>query len=154
MAECLLVMTDKGHLLPLDGSLSKMQPGEVIRVKYSFARNPKFHGKMFALFKFAFDAMPDPEPIDHRGLKVQPLKDFETSRKFLTVQAGFFDVIMLPNGEARLQAKSLSYANMDNEEFERVYSAVIDVVLSYLPDAYGFDSEKLDAAIDNLMRFA
>lgn len=152
MSECLLVMTGKRYLLPLDGALANMKPGEVLRVKYSFARNPQFHRKVFALFKFAFDAIAEPEPVSFRGAMVQPIKDFDVTRKFLTVQAGFFEVVMLPNGEARLQAKSLSFASMDNEEFERVYSAVIDVVLSFLP--YKMSGEQLDNAINNLMGFA
>lgn len=152
MGECLLVMTDKGYLLPIDDGLSNMKMGDVIRVKFSFARNPMFHRKMFALLKFACDALPDPEPIQHRGITIYPERDFDTNRKFFIVQAGFYDVIGLPNGEVRTKAKSLSYASMDNKEFSKVYSAVINVVLKFLP--FVMSAEELDASVNNLMGFA
>lgn len=152
MGECLLVKTDKGHFLPLDGALADVSAGEVIKVKYSLARNPKFHRKMFALFKFVIDALPDPEPVKVHGVMVTPKLDFDTARKFLTVKAGFYDVIMLPDGTCRLQAKSLSYASMDNEEFARVYSAIIDVALQFLP--YAMTGEELNKSVNNLMGFA
>lgn len=155
MPELLLAkINDEGHFAPVGGdieAIEKLVNGEVIKVKWTLARNPRFHRKMFALFRFAFDAMPEPSPVMHNGVEVQPQKDFDMSRKFLTVQAGFYDVVGLPDGSVRLQAKSLRYAAMDQEEFRRVYSAVIDVVLSFLP--YRMTGQELDKAVENLMRF-
>ena len=151
MAECQLVKTDKGVFVPLGNEFDAVAAGEVITCKYSFARNPRFHRKMFALFKFVFDALPEPEPIQFRGNEITPLLNFDVARKELTIMAGFYEVVGKIDGSAKAVAKSLSYASMDNEEFAKVYSAVIDVALRVLP--YSMTKEQLDKSIEDLMRF-
>ena len=82
---------------------------------------------------------------------VEPLRDFDTARKELTVMAGFYDVVSKLDGSVKLLAKSLRFASMDNEEFAKVYSSVIDVALKVLP--YTMTGRELDDAVENLMRF-
>ena len=129
-----------------------VQPGEVITCKYSFVRNPAFHRKMFALFTFVFDALPEPSPIKYRGADVVPLRDFETARKELIVLAGFHEMVVKLDGTVKLIAKSISYARMEQDEFQALYSAVIDAALRVLP--YKMTGSELDKAVDDLMRFA
>lgn len=150
MSECQIFKTDKPNLfMAMDDALDSVQPGEVITVKYRKARNPRFHRKAFALFKFLFDALPEPDSIKFRGHDVVPVKDFDTVRKELTVMAGFYEVVGRVDGSVKLTAKSLSFASMDDEEFGRVYSALIDVGLRILP--YTMTGEELERAADNLI---
>ncbi|EED0778305.1 DUF1367 family protein [Escherichia coli] len=53
-------------------------------------------------------------------------------RKNLTILAGFYDVVTTIRGEVRYRAKSLSYANMDQDEFERCYNAMINAALKHV----------------------
>lgn len=152
MAECQLVKTDKNTFVPMGDELNAVQPGEVITVKYSFVRNPAFHRKMFALFNFVFDALPEPSPVIYRGKSIVPLRDFDTARKELIILAGFHEMVIKLDGTVKLKAKSISYAKMDNEEFKKLYSAVIDAALKVLP--YEMTGEQLDHNIEQLMRFA
>jgi len=150
MAECMIVKTDKPNLfMAMDDSLQAIQPGEVITVKYSKARNPRFHRKAFALFKFIYQALPEPEVINFRGADIVPTKCFETVRKELTVMAGFYDVVGKVDGTVKLTAKSLSFASMDEDEFRNVYSALINVGLQVLP--YTMTGQELDRAVEALM---
>lgn len=150
MPECQIVKTDKPNMfLAMDDSLKTIQPGEVITVKYSKARNPRFHRKAFALFKFIFDALPEPDPVNFRGHDIVPAKDFETVRKELTIMAGFYDVVGKVDGSVKLTAKSLSFASMDEDEFRQVYSALIDVGLRVLP--YSMTGDELERAVENLV---
>lgn len=147
-----MVKTDKGVFIPLDDSLKSVQAGEVISVKYSVVRNPKFLRKAFALFNFVFDALPEPEPIKFKGQMIAPLRDFDTARKELIIMAGFHEMVIKLDGTVKLKAKSISFAKMEEDEFSRLYSALIDTALRVLP--YTMTAEQLDNSVNQLMGFA
>ena len=56
-------------------------------------------------------------------------KQFDTFRKNLTVLAGFREVSYTIDGRMRVDAQSLSYGNMEQDEFERCYSALINAAM-------------------------
>lgn len=150
MPDLLLVKTDKPRIFEaMDESLDNVQPGEVIRGKFTFARNPTFHNKMFVLFRYIFNQLPDPEPVEFDGQLITPERDFDVTRKQLTIMAGFYDTVATLDGRVAPKAKSLSYAKMESDEFRRVYSAVIDVGIRVLP--YNITGEELDRVIENLV---
>lgn len=150
MAECMIVKTDKPNLfMAMDDALQSIQPGEVLKVKYSKVRNPRFHNKGMKLFRFVFDALPDPNQVSYRGALITPLKDFDTVRKELTIKAGFYEIVGKIDGSVKLEAKSLSFSSMEEDEFKKVYSALIDVALQVLP--YTMTGQELDRAVETLM---
>jgi hypothetical protein len=55
------------------------------------------------------------------------------------------------NGEAKARAKSIAFGNMAEDEFERVYSAVADVILQRVLRNY--TREDLDRVVDEVLRF-
>lgn len=62
-----------------------------------------------------------------RGEKVGAvLQSKEAFRKWLTIEAGYFDVYETPSG-IRKEAKSISFAQMDQEAFNEFYRACFDV---------------------------
>lgn len=94
----------------------------VAKVKKS--RNPSFHRKVFAFFKFCFDHWAsDREFMDERG-------QFEVFRNHLTVLAGYYDPYYTIKGETRIEAKSLAYENMSEEEFQSCYVALVNAATS------------------------
>ena len=152
MPEIYLVKTNGNTLIPLDtDSLKGIANGEIIKVKWSKVRNYKFHKKMFALFNFINDALPELSPVKVKGIMVEPIRSLETTRKELVIMAGFYEVEGKIDGSVKLVAKSLSYGSMSNEEFEKVYSALIDVALRVLP--YSLSEEELENSINNLVGF-
>ena len=68
------------------------------------------------------------------------LQSMEAFRKWLTVEAGYFDVYETPAG-IRKEAKSISFAQMDQEAFDAFYRACFDVVWNMMLSAK-FPSEE------------
>lgn len=60
------------------------------------------------------------------------LKDFEVFREWVTIQAGFFTIHINPDGSRWIRAKSISFANMDDAEFEGLYKSVLNVLWNYI----------------------
>ena len=151
MTELLLIRTpdgfrpnsiDDAHLL------KRWKVGELAMINVTKPRNSLFHRKFFALLDVAFDAWEPPEQ-EYKGMRVQ--KNRERFRKDLVIAAGFYDVVANIKGEVRAEAKSISFANMDDIEFEKVYSKIVDVVLQTILTRY--TREDLDRVIEQVLGF-
>lgn len=153
MTEIILIKTPSGALIPADPQateyIAKLKIGQGVKTKVTKVNNPAFHRKMFVLFNLAFDAW-EPGEKEYKGIPV--LKEFERFRKDLVILAGYYDTSIDLNGNVRLQAKSLNFASMEQDEREKVYSAVINVVLSRILTNYGRDD--LEDVLARLMEFA
>lgn len=122
-----------GVFVPADdmtaGKLMKFRNGEVYPVEVKLSRNPQFHRKAFAFFKFCFEywrgEKADLEFMDESA-------QFNTFRKNLTVLAGYKDITYTIDGRMRVEAKSLSYGEMEQPEFEECYSALINAALKHI----------------------
>ena len=130
MAEILLIKIPTGALVPADAEsaeyLKKHKIGQGFRAKIIRARNILFHRKFFALLNYAFDTW-EPEERTYKGQVVA--KNFDQFRADITILAGYFETSVRLDGSVRVSAKSISFATMDEDEFEKLYSAVIDVLL-------------------------
>ncbi|OKP29407.1 DUF1367 family protein [Serratia fonticola] len=114
------------HDLP---RLTKFKNGEVYTADIKLTRNPAFHKKMFAFFGFCFAHW----AAENAGYECSDeYTQKEEFRKNLTILAGFFDVVTTIKGETKVRAKSLAYANMEPDEFERCYSAMINAAIKHL----------------------
>lgn len=103
--------------------LGKFKTGVAYPVEIKRSRNPDFHGKVFAFFNFCFEHWSgDREFMDEAG-------QFDVFRRHMTVLAGYYDTFYNIAGEVRIEAKSISYANMEQQEFEELYSALIRVAV-------------------------
>ena len=60
------------------------------------------------------------------------LKHFESFREWATIQAGFYDEYQMPDGSRRRVAKSISFASMDDSQFNGVYKSVLNVLWNYI----------------------
>lgn len=49
-------------------------------------------------------------------------------RSWVIVEAGHFDAIQLPDGTLKKHPRSISFANMDELEFQQLYKAALDVL--------------------------
>ena len=130
MATISVMKAPNGSLVPADTQsadlVAKMKVGQGLELSFKRNRNVKFHRKFFSLLNYAFDAW-EPEERTYKGISVG--KNFDQFRRDVTILAGFYDASFRLDGEVRLTAKSISFSNMDEEEFERLYSSVIDVLL-------------------------
>ncbi|MGX2956410.1 DUF1367 family protein [Ursidibacter arcticus] len=124
-----------GTFVPLEErdlpALQGFKNGEIYPVEIKRMRNPAFHRKVFAFFNFCFEHW----SADKTEWKYfDERKQFDTFRKHLTVLAGYKDVTYTIDGRLRVEAQSLSYGNMDQDEFEQCYSALINAALK---DVFG-----------------
>ena len=131
--------------------LVNAQPGELIDVAMAFPRNPQFHRKFFALLNLGFEAW---EPgAKFRAYKGEVIaKDFDQFREDVTILAGHYQQIFNLDGGMTLRAKSISFANMDDAEFEKVYSSVVDVMLAKVLTNYA-GREEIDSVVQKIMGF-
>ena len=153
MADIFLVKTPNGSLAPADGKsaeiLMNQKVGQGFRVKLTKVRNIRFHRKFFALLNYAFDTW-EPEEKEYKGEPVQ--KNFDQFRRDITILAGFYETAVRLDGAVRVTAKSISFANMEEDEFEELYSKVIDVLLQRV--FIGQTKHDIDTVVNNILAYA
>lgn len=119
-----------GILIPASDAdeekLTKFHTGEIYPVELKGSRNPAFHSKMFVFFSFCFQYW----KCDREFLS--EAKQLEVFRKNLTVLAGFYDEFWTIKGTLRIEAKSLAYSNMEPDEFEECYKAMINAAITHI----------------------
>lgn len=134
-------------------AIRKFKVGAVVVVEARQMRNGPFFRKWWALAKVAFDLWTELcEMPEHKGEKIEP--NFERFRKDLTILAGHFHYVANINGDVRAEADSLSWASMDEEKFEQLYSTTIDKILSKVLAGRGVTEEQLREMVDRVMEFA
>lgn len=132
---------------------TKIKLGSLVFAKVHQPRNPAFHRKMFALFTYAYDYWSETAPgATYKGEKVLP--DFDRFRKDITIIAGFHHAVVNLRGEVRMEADSLSLGSMSAEEFEKLYSAVINVLLQRVFTGKTWSEEQLRSIVDGLVEFS
>ena len=114
--------------------LRRVKAGELIKATFTKPRNPRFHRLFFALVQIAFDAWEVPGGTKHAGMLVQ--KNLDQFRKDLIIAAGYYDVTCNIQGTIRAEARSMSFASMDETEFHELYSKVADVILQQILTNY------------------
>jgi hypothetical protein len=129
--EILVVRTINNLLKPaFDEDLEhfkKLPKDGYFEIKYTKKRNVRFHRKFFALLKIAFE-----NQSDYRLM--------EDLRRDLTITSGHYEeVVNKITGEVYKKAKSISFSNMDEAEFNEIYNDVKEVVVKWL----GIDNEQL-----------
>ncbi|EKO3657449.1 DUF1367 family protein [Vibrio metschnikovii] len=148
------LVKDMGGFKPLgtdDSELMRKIPlGSLIECEYSKKRNPLFHRKFFALLNLGFEYWNPPE-ADWRGFKA--VKNFDVFREQVTILAGFREVTYNLDGSVKVKAKSISFANMDDPQFEEVYSKVLDVIWNKIMTTVFDDKRDLENAVNQLMNF-
>ena len=125
--------------------LEKFKTGEVYPVEVRLARNPAFHGKVFKFFTFCFEHW----SADKTDERFKPTAaQFDTFRKNLTVLAGYKEVTFTIDGRMRVEAKSLSFGNMEQTEFEECYSSLINAAIRHI-----FNNTKNPNTLNQLQSF-
>ena len=152
MAKIVLTKTPGGALVPVDqigtDYIAKMKVGAGVSVTIVKHNNLGFHKKMFALTNFAYENW-EPSEKEHKGVPIE--KNFDQFREDLTILSGHYETRIRLNGEIRYIAKSWSFASMEDDEKERLYNGIINVVLKYILTNY--KREDLDEVIEQLLAF-
>ncbi|MFY0655049.1 MAG: DUF1367 family protein [Cyclobacteriaceae bacterium] len=111
----------------------KIKVGEPYQCDIKQPRNYKFHRKFFALINMVFQNQDVFINIDHL-------------REELTKAAGYYDTYINHKNITCYKAKSISFTNMNQEEFEGLYDRFLDVIV----EAFKWDKQTIE---DNLNDF-
>lgn len=120
----------------------------MLRADFKHVRNYRFLKKFMALIRFAYDQW-EPAEKTYQGQVIQ--KNFKRFRQDITILAGYYDSTTTVWGATRLEAQSISFARMSAEDFEKLYSAAIDVILKHV--LKNFTRSDLDAVVAELMGY-
>ena len=116
-------------------ALERFKNSEQYEIEIKLTRNPQFHAKVFKFFQFCFEHWKsDREFMNEAG-------QFDVFRKNLTVLAGYYDTYYTIKGDARIEAKSLAFSSMAQDEFEGCYQALIAAAMRTIFNGCGHDVE-------------
>lgn len=87
--------------------------------------------------------------LEQHRAEYQTGKDRESFRAWVTVQAGFYHIVQTPAGPRKV-AKSISFANCDDVEFNEIYRQVLNVCWSLCLSRVFDNQEQL---AESLLRF-
>ncbi|EJY0882929.1 DUF1367 family protein [Vibrio cholerae] len=82
-------------------------------------------------------------------------KSFLAYRRWVAVEAGFYTVIILPNGAIRKEPKSISFAKMDDHEFQELYRASFNVIWQQIvrPGGYLGSEQEMEKIVNQMMGY-
>lgn len=106
----------------------KFAPGEVIYADFKKNRNYEFHKKYFGMLKVAFENQED-------------YPSLEKLREAAQIAAGYYEVIYMLDGRRGLKSQSIAFDSMNQEEFEKLYSDVLNVILAHFKFGEEFEME-------------
>lgn len=153
--EVLMSRTPSGALIPISDEeadkLTRFKTGDTIKGNFTVMRNSQFHRKAFSLLQLCYERFCDNiEATEYKGQLAKPC--FETYREQFIILSGHYEVTFDIKGKVRLKAKSLSFANCSQEEFEVIYSDLINCALKHV---YGKDmsEQQLRELVEQILRY-
>lgn len=113
--------------------LKKIKPLAMVKCEITQPRNIGFHRKFFALIKMVYQNQ-------------EHYNNSDDLREDLIVSAGFYETRVNFYGEEKQKAKSISFASMNQEEFDELYNRVLDEIVKH----FHFDKQLI---IDNIEQY-
>ena len=127
-----------GKIVPLYDSdyevFRKIPRNTEIQIEVKQQRNYQHHKKFFALLNMLFDNQ-------------DVFTDIEQLRKELTIESGFYNEYVTFGGEVKREAKSISFASMDQGEFNSLYSKFCDTIIRVM----GWDSQMIEENLESYL---
>ena len=144
-----------GVLVPADQKsadfVKKLIKNDVITSNFVKPRNYLFHKKWFALVQFAYEHWKPSNLQNSKWKDVTPEKNFDRFREDITILCGYFISTYRIDGSVRIEAKSISFAKMDEEQFQKLFDATKLVVLKHILKNY--TPKDLNLVVLNLEKF-
>ena len=103
----------------------------------------------FALLDLGFEAW---EPVEQFSKYGPVEKNSEQFREDITILAGFYEQSYRLDGSIRTSAKSISFGSMDEYEFSKLYSSVINVLLKKVLVGYK-DQDEVEQVVNKIIGF-
>lgn len=91
---------------------------------------------------------------DKRAGSISICKSYDAYRAWVIVEAGHYDAIQLPDGTLRKHPRSISFAKMDETEFQHLYRAALDVLWRWILHKPFKTQQQAENAAAQLLSFA
>lgn len=162
MTELFLLKTPHGLVPSADSDaaiMDKWRTGDLIKCEVSRPRNPQFLRKFFVLLNYAFDSWEPSYNLDTlpSGMRISkdsaPEKHFDRFRKDITIACGHYELVVNIKGDVRAEAKSISFASMDEDQFSELYESAITYLIKHAI-LTNQDRDEVDAVVEQLLSFA
>ncbi|UKA03884.1 DUF1367 family protein [Photobacterium damselae] len=132
---------------PKGGTVSPAERGLLMRFVKMLAQ---YGGELQTLQDIASGYL---EYLSEHRAQLEIEKSFEAYRKWVIIESGFYDVVVLPNGTTRREAKSISFAKMDDVEFNELYNSSFNVLWNHILNRYFNDKIQTEIAVDRLLGY-
>ena len=83
-----------------------------------------------------------------------PEKNFDRFRYDVTILAGYYHNVIRLDGSVRVEPDSISFANMDEDTFSKLYQNILTVLLKHIPMMDKMGEEEIDRLTDKFLEFA
>ena len=114
----------------------KLKVGQVYQAEIKVVRNILFHRKFWAMLNTSWALLPERTQNGFRS--------FEGFRAYLLVAAGFYETYYSPRLHEFVEIpRSMSFASMDEVEFNECYERVKDVIWGILSSRINISQEVL-----------
>ena len=137
-------VTEYGLVPMYDSDLQmkkRLKEGTVVRCRVSNPRNYEFHKKFFALLRMTYDNLPA-FLVEKWNIR----NEDDMLRKFKR-DLGYFTSRRNSEGEIEIEYLSISFAAMEQQDFERFYEQCVDLVqYTYIK---GIDREDIQEELEN-----
>ncbi len=91
---------------------------------------------------------------EKRSGSISICKSFDAYRAWVIVEAGHYDAIQLPDGTLKKHPRSISFASMDESEFQELYKASLDVLWRWILSRSFNSLQEAENAANQLLSFA
>lgn len=115
-------------------------------------RNLAFHRKYMALIDVGFHMWNPKEIIvtTRCGRELKAEKNRERFRKDIAIATGHYEMTVNVRGEARAEARSISFAKMGELEFKDLYNRTIDYLLAKVVNG---TKEEIEKQVNQIISF-
>lgn len=155
--QIMLTKVRDGSLIAADNEgfqyLKKIQAGTTVRANIIQFRNAKFFRKWFKLLDVGFGIQCEfGDRLTHEGHEIRPQK--EKFREDITILAGYFEhVYSMVDQKITIKARSVAWDSMTEEDFAKLYSATIDVMLQKVIKGANMTDEQKYAWAKHILEF-
>lgn len=91
---------------------------------------------------------------DKRAGSISMFKSFDAYRAWVITEAGHYDAIQLPDGTLRKHPRSIAFSNMDETDFQKLYSAALDVLWRWILSRTFASRQEAENVAMQLMSYA
>lgn len=89
----------------------------------------------------------------HSNYEIKPEKNFDQFREDVTILSGHYESFYRIDGSVQIKAKSISFARMDDQDFQEVYKAVFNVLWKMVLSKTGMEYQQIENILNQMLEF-